>query len=123
MNLKLQILNVNYSVCQLEPDALIPEWAIRAMAVIRTDDELTIVVESEQVHLEVKAQRDFACFRVIGELAFDVIGVIAAISGKLAESKIPILSISTYNTDYFLVSSSKMALARQSLEALGCTFE
>ncbi len=117
--MQLQFLETTYSVCQLDAQASVPSWANSYMAVIRTDDELTIITATDMVPDTVKAEHDFACFRVTGKLEFDVIGVIAAISKILAESEIPILSVSTYNTDYFLIANTNLVAARLSLSRAG----
>ena len=117
--MQLQFLETTYSVCQLDAQASVPSWANSYMAVIRTDDELTIITATDMVPDTVKAEHDFACFRVTGRLEFDVIGVIAAISKILAESEIPILSVSTYNTDYFLIANTNLVAARLSLSRAG----
>jgi hypothetical protein len=122
--MQLQFLKPVYSVCQLSPGSSLPEWALGEMfAIIRTDDELTIIAPTLIVPKNIKAQHDFACFRVTGDLAFDIVGVIAAISCELAQAKIPILSISTYNTDYFFVSKSNQEPARLALMAAGYEFQ
>ena len=121
--MQLQFLKPVYSVCQLSPDDNLPAWAVREfLAIIRTDDELTIVAPTSTIPEDIKAQHDFACFRITGELAFDVVGVIAAISFELAEARIPILAISTYNTDYFLISNSNQEPARLALISAGYEF-
>ncbi|MGI9496588.1 MAG: ACT domain-containing protein [Mariniblastus sp.] len=117
--MQLQFLETTYSVCQLDAQASVPSWANSYMAVIRTDDELTIITATDMVPDTVKAEHDFVCFRVMGKLEFDVIGVIAAISKILAESEIPILSVSTYNTDYFLIANANLVSARLSLSRAG----
>ena len=117
--MQLQFLETTYSVCQLDAQASVPSWANSYMAVIRTDDELTIITATDMVPDTVTAEHDFACFRVMGKLEFDVIGVIAAISKILAESEIPILSVSTYNTDYFLIANANLVSARLSLSRAG----
>lgn len=117
--MQLQFFETTYSVCQLDAQASVPSWANSYMAVIRTDDELTIITATDMVPDTVKAEHDFACFRVTGKLEFDVIGVIAAISKILAESEIPILSVSTYNTDYFLIANANLVSARLSLSRAG----
>ncbi|MFT5300910.1 MAG: hypothetical protein ACI87E_002302 [Mariniblastus sp.] len=122
--MKLQFLPTVYSVCQLAPDSNIPTWAqLTFLALIRTEDELTIVAPTPVVPKDVKAQHDFACFRVVGSMEFDMIGVIAAISRVLADANIPLLSISTYNTDYFLVSQSNQEPARLALTNAGYEFK
>ena len=122
--MKLQFLEPIYSVCQLSPEFSLPVWALHDfLAIIRTDDELTIIAPTSVVPENAKAQHDFVCFRVTGNLAFDIVGVIAAISFEMARAKIPILSISTYNTDYFLVSKSNQEPARLALMDAGYEFQ
>lgn len=42
-------------------------------------------------------------FRVCGILDFSLIGILAKLAALLAEHKISIFALSTYNTDYILV--------------------
>ena len=122
--MKLQFLETVYSVCQLPPAASLPAWTLADfLAIIQTDDELTIIAPTPIVPDNVKAQHHFVCFRVVGDLAFDVVGVIAAISVALAQAMIPILSITTYNTDYFLISKSNQEPARLALMTAGYEFQ
>ena len=44
--------------------------------------------------------------RVVGPLDFSLTGVLASLAVPLAEAKVSIFVISTYNTDYLLVSES-----------------
>ena len=126
MKFKLQIFESEFSVCQLKPDDPIPDWvdlqSQSFFSISRTDEELSIILPSRSVPDDTKAQREFTCFRVVGDLAFDVIGVIAAISQTLAEVKIPLLSVSTYNTDYFLISKSDQTDAVSALTKSGYEF-
>jgi hypothetical protein len=43
-----------------------------------------------------------------GPLAFEMTGVLAALSAPLAKAKIPIFVVSTYDTDYLLVKASDL---------------
>lgn len=128
--MKLRFLNETYSVCQLAPDADIPNWLKgEFVAILRTDEELTIVAPSSSmpapfVHSDqTQVSPDWKCFRVCSELEFDIVGVIAGISKVLAEAKISIFSLSTYNTDYFLVSQTSVQSTKQALTNAGYTFE
>lgn len=113
--MKLEFLPTLYSVCQLAPADPIPTWASDFFSISRSATELTIIVQSECVPDKVRAQHDFICFRVMGQIAFDVIGVIAAISQTLAAADIPILAVSTYDTDYFLISQKNVSSATAAL--------
>lgn len=122
--MKLQFLSPIYSVCQFAAANPIPDWAIRNqfLAIVSTDDELTVVADSTTVPEGTKSQGDFSCFRVATVLDFDQVGVIAKISQALADAEIPILSISTFNTDYFLVSNDQREKVQELLIKAGYEF-
>ena len=50
-----------------------------------------------------------------GVLDFSLIGILAKISGILADNKIGIFAVSTFNTDYILVKSADFARAKTAL--------
>ena len=54
-----------------------------------------------------------------GILDFSLVGVLARVSGILAENEISIFAVSTYNTDYILVKSAAFEKAVSVLEAAG----
>ncbi|UQZ88248.1 ACT domain-containing protein [Deltaproteobacteria bacterium Smac51] len=72
-----------------------------------TDDEISYVCKSEFVPADaVETEHDWKALKISGTLDFGMIGVIAKISGLLAEQKISIFVVSTFNTDYILVKKS-----------------
>ena len=60
-------------------------------------------------------------FRIEGELDFSLIGILSRISTVLAENKIGIFAVSTYNTDYILVKKENFNKAINALEKAGYT--
>ncbi|ETJ34703.1 hypothetical protein Q604_UNBC10877G0001, partial [human gut metagenome] len=54
-------------------------------------------------------------FRIQGELDFSLIGIISKLSAILAENKIGIFTVSTYDTDYILVKKEKIEEAKEAL--------
>ena len=60
-----------------------------------------------------------AGFRIEGILDFSLTGILARISGILAEAGIGIFAVSTYNTDYILVKKENMRRAMEALAAAG----
>ncbi len=60
--------------------------------------------------------------KTIGELDFSLVGILANLSGVLAEKGIPIFAVSTYNTDYILVKEERFAEAVRALQAAGHRF-
>ena len=45
-------------------------------------------------------------FRIVGSLDFQQVGILAEISNALAAAEIPVLAVSTFDTDYFLIPQS-----------------
>ena len=60
--------------------------------------------------------------RVTGTLDFSLIGIISKISEVLAENRIGIFVISTYNTDYILVKKEQLDSAVNALGKNGYIF-
>ena len=60
-------------------------------------------------------------FRIQGPLDFSLIGILSKISGILADHKIGIFTVSTYNTDYILVKEENFEHALEVLSSEGYT--
>ena len=58
-------------------------------------------------------------FRIIGQLDFSLIGILARISKVLAANKIGIFAISTFNTDYILTKEENFEKAMKVLKEAG----
>ena len=121
--LTLHLLPDILAVCRLAPDTPLPEWAAQDgfVSITRTSDELTVVIPQEHVPEGVQAQRDFRALKVAGPLAFDEIGILAAIAGPLASAGISIFAVSTYDTDYVLVRQTDLGKALGALRDAGHT--
>lgn len=86
----------------------------------KTDEELSLVCKTEDTpENTVACDAGWKGFRVQGILDFSLIGILARISGILAENKISIFAVSTYNTDYILVKEDHFGKAVSVLEAAG----
>jgi hypothetical protein len=57
--------------------------------------------------------------KIIGPLDLSQIGIIADISSLLKENRIPIFTISTYNTDYILIKNQHIEKMLSILENSG----
>ncbi len=67
----------------------------------RTDEEFSLVCKTENTPVNTTDRDDgWKGFRIQGVLDFSLIGILSKISTVLAENKIGIFAISTYNTDY-----------------------
>ena len=110
-----------FSVCRLKPDASIPTWSTCGCwyAITRTDRELSIVCEMENVAPGIKHEDGWRCLSVEGTLDFSLTGIIASLSAPLAEAGISIFAISTFDTDHLLVKENDLAKATRILLAAG----
>ena len=88
----------------------------------KTDEELSLVCRTEDTP-ENTVERDdgWRGFRIQGPLDFSLIGILSKLSGILAEQKIGIFAVSTYNTDYILVKEENYERALTVLAAEGYT--
>jgi hypothetical protein len=91
-------------------------------AVLRTWDECTLVgPEEDLVTLpsagEAPLQRGFRALRLVGPLPFDAVGILARLAAPLAAADIPILALSSYDTDVLLVRETALERALAALES------
>lgn len=88
----------------------------------KTDEEVSLVCKTEDTP-ENAAERDdgWKGFRIQGVLDFSLIGILSKLSGILAEHKIGIFAVSTYNTDYILVKEENYERALKALASEGYT--
>ena len=88
----------------------------------KTDEELSLVCRTEDAP-ENTVERDdgWRGFRIQGTLDFSLIGILSKLSGILAEQKIGIFAVSTYNTDYILVKEENYERTLTVLAAAGYT--
>lgn len=86
----------------------------------RTSEEISLVVPTAAVPARTTAREDgWRAFRFSGVLDFSLVGILSKVSGILAEAKIGIFAVSTYNTDYILVKAADLARACQVLSDNG----
>lgn len=124
MGLTLSLLEATYAICRLGPQAAVPAWAGDApfTSITRTGDELSIICAEANIPEEVKSDRGWRCFKIEGPLDLSLTGVLSSLLGPLAEAKVNILAISTYDTDYFLVKEEKAGRAAEVLRRAGHRF-
>jgi hypothetical protein len=95
-----------YAVCRLSPDSTVPSWATGPFInVTLTDDELAVICPADAVPAAIRAERDWRVLKLVGPFPFTATGVLASLANPLASAGISLLSIATYDTDYFLVKS------------------
>lgn len=119
--LELTLLPHEYAVSRLEPNAPFPKWAAQGhfFSVTRSSDELSVVCEEAFVPQGVKSQPNWRILRVHGPFAFTEVGVMASIASPLAEAKISLFAVSSFDTDYLLVQLANLDTAIGALQQAG----
>ena len=123
---RLKLLPGKYAVCRLAPDAPIPDAPTHGefFSVTRTETELSVVLSEDRFSGDslpagARCETGFRLLRVDGPLGFSAVGILAALVTPLAEAGIPVLSLSTFDTDYLLIREAKVKAAADALRAAG----
>ena len=117
--MKLKELEGNFTVCKAaSAEQLDLNKAFYFVG--KTDEELSLVCRTEDTPVQTVERSDgWRGFRIEGILDFSLIGILAEISRILAENRIGIFAVSTYNTDYILVRAESFEKAIHALAAEG----
>ena len=104
--MKLKKLNYDLTVCKLSSTADI-DLGRDFYFIGKTDEEISLVCKTEDAPQNTLERDDgWKGFYIQGMLDFSLIGILSKISGILAQNKIGIFAVSTFNTDYILVKDA-----------------
>jgi uncharacterized protein len=111
------------SVCRLHPDAPWPEPRPDAHlhSVTRTPDELSVVCVEGDEPRDARVEPGWRALRIVGPLAFELVGIVASVSQPLAGAPVGVFVLSTFDTDLVLVKDADLLVAVAALEAAGHT--
>lgn len=119
--MELKALDCRLTVCKVK-DISDVDLSADIFFIGKTDEELSLVCRTEDTP-ESTSERDdgWRGFRIQGVLDFSLIGILSKISTILADNKIGIFAVSTYNTDYILVKEENFDRALKVLANEGYT--
>ena len=117
----LKKINAELTVCQVaSTDHL--NLSDEFYFIAKTEDEISLVCLTENTPADAIARDDGRKgFRIQSVLDFSLIGILSKLSAILAENRIGIFAVSTYNTDYILVKSENFDKAATVLQHEGYT--
>ena len=119
----IRVLPCDFTVCQIG-DLASADLTAPFTFLSRTDEELSLVCPTDLCPAETIRREDgWKGFGICGELDFSLIGILSKIAVILAENRISIFAISTYNTDYVLTKKDRFPLALSLLKAAGYEIE
>lgn len=117
--MELKIINQDFSICKVEDLSQI-DHSDEFYFVSKTDEELSLVCSTNLVpENAIECDNGWKAFRIQGVLDFSLIGILSRISTLLAENKIGIFAVSTYNTDYILTKEENFDKSIRILERNG----
>jgi hypothetical protein len=118
---KLRVMPGFFAIVRLAADTPLPSWATAGdfFSVTRTSEELSVVCRANQVPSSLAAETEWRALKVQGPFALSEIGVLAALAAPLADAKVSLFAVSTFDTDYLLVSDKKLSAATTALRAAG----
>ena len=117
--LTLSVLSSQLAVVRLDPSSEIPSWATGNgdfFSITKTGDELSVICPEEKVPKNVKVEGGWRCFKVEGPLDFGLTGILASLAQPLAQAKISIFAMSTFDTDYLMVKKENL---QKAIDVLG----
>lgn len=117
--MEIKKIEYDFSVCKVKDFSMInldDEFCFTG----KTDEEKSLVCITNNVPENTTDRDDgWKAFRIQGVLDFSLIGILSKISGLLADNKIGIFAISTYNTDYVLTKKENYDKAIEVLSQAG----
>lgn len=117
--MKIKIFDGDITVCKIKStEGLDLEKGFYFLA--KTDEELSLVCITVDAPGDTTDREDgWRALRIEGVLDFSLVGILARITGVLAECGIGLFAVSTFNTDYILVKKENLEKARAALKAAG----
>lgn len=123
MAVTLKRLPETYGIAQLDPGAAIPAWCEGEgfVSVSRADDELSIVCPEARIPPDVRADRGWCGYTLVGTFALDEAGILVSVLAPLSGNGLGIFAVSTFNGDFVLVKQTDRDTAERHLRDAGHT--
>ncbi|MDR3259491.1 MAG: ACT domain-containing protein [Fusobacteriaceae bacterium] len=109
----LKLLEDEYSVYKVSNQEFFTKniFSTKFISITKTEDEVSIVASSNFFKDFDKFEDGWKILKIEGILDFNLIGILSKISNILANEKIAIFVISTYNTDYIMIKKENIEKA------------
>lgn len=120
----LLVLNQKYAIFKFNNKSRLPDciFSYDFYSITGTEDELSVVaLQNEGITGFITCNKDWRIIKVIGPLDLSLVGLIAEISGILSKERIPIFTVSTFDTDYFLIKQTDLNKTILTLKENGYT--
>lgn len=117
--MEIKKIDYDFSVCKVKDYSQV-DFDMEFCFTGKTDEEKSLVCITDYVpDNAIECDDGWKAFRIQGILDFSLIGILSKISALLANHKIGIFAVSTYNTDYILVKKENYVRALEVLTEAG----
>ena len=109
--LELKILPHQYSIHRLLPNYRLPEVFYRKnsfFSFTSTDDENSLICESSLDIKDSVSDDRWTCIKLVGQLNIEETGIWSRITSACSNCDCAVLTVTTFNTDYFLVKTMQL---------------
>ncbi|HEV7898779.1 MAG TPA: ACT domain-containing protein [Planosporangium sp.] len=123
--LDLELLRDDYAVCRLPVGSPLPQSLLaqagrgEVVSVTWTPEEVSIMCPAAHAPEGATVETPWRCLRIAGPVNLALTGILASILSPLADARVNIFAFSTYDTDYLLVPSVRLAEAIAALTTAG----
>lgn len=112
---EIKVIDGSFSVCKVTDFSEV-DPSKKFNFISATDEENSLICLTENVTDNFTERIDgWRALKIQGVLDFSLIGILSKILGLLAEAKIGIAAVSTYNTDYIFVKETDLGKAVKTL--------
>lgn len=112
---EIKVIDGSFSVCKVTDFSEV-DPSKKFNFISATDEEISLICLTENVPDNFTERIDgWRALKIQGVLDFSLIGILSKILGLLAEAKIGIAAVSTYNTDYIFVKETDLDKAVETL--------
>lgn len=115
----IEKIKYDFSICKVDDISHI-KFEKEFCFIGKTDMEFSLVCITEDApEITVERNDGWRAFRIKGTLDFSLVGILAKITTLLAQKKIGIFAISTFDTDYILTKAGDYSRALEVLDEAG----
>lgn len=120
-HIRLRRVPGRYGIARLAPDAPMPGWAEGPglVALVRAEDELTIVCAIDRIPDGVTVDGPWTCLRSVGPFDFQASGIVQSLVSPVSEAGIGVFVLCTFDGEHLLVPEGDVDRAVPALAAAG----
>ncbi len=122
---RFRCLEGAYAICRVPAGADV-SWAVGELRVVieARGEALATTVICDEASVPAHVERDdgWRVIRFEGVFDFSEVGVLSEVLSTLADARVPVMTVSSFETDYLLIKAVRFDRVRQVLQEAGHAF-